>query len=205
MSKLKRGQRKAVLVKEREQRHARRASWVAEGVELRQHPTLYGQRASTALWRSEYDWQIARQHQRSGCGWRRPRVVILRAEPEKSYLHWLRTLRRGQEVSACYDGKGGRAVRGVVVRARKGWAVVEFPRWAGEGTARVRFVEGAGWDRGGESMRAIGVGRGRGDFYRIVSIEQCPPREDESGAAAVVRALRAAVVSAATEAVCPAV
>ncbi len=205
MSKQKQGERKAALVKERERRHDRRASWIAEGVGLRRHPTLYGQRASTALWRSEYDWQIEIQNQRPGSSWRRSRFVVLRDKPKKPYLHWLRTLRRGQEVSACYDGKGGRAVRGIVVRARKGWAVVEFPRWAGEGTARVRFVDGAGWDRGGESMRAIGVGGVRGDFYRIVSIEQCPPREDESGAAAVVRALRAAVVSAATEAVCPAV
>ncbi len=203
MSKQRQGERKAVLVKEREQRRDRRALWVAEGVELRPHPTLCGQRASMALWRRVYDWQFEIQHQRRGCGWRRPGVVILHDEPEKPYLHWLRTLRRGQEVSACYDGKGGRAVRGTVVKARKGWAIVEFPRWAGEGTARVRFVDGAGWDQGGENMGILGIQGG--DFYRIVPIEQCPPREDESGAAAVVRALRAAVVSAATEAVCPAV
>ena len=205
MSKRRQSQRKEALAVERMRRRVERSKWMLHNVGQRPHMTLYGHRASIAMWLRVYDFSLQCDHERRGCSWRRPRVVILRAEPEKSYLHWLRTLRRGQEVSACYDGKGGRAVRGTVVKARKGWAIVEFPRWAGEGTARVRFVEGAGWDRGGESMRAIGVGRGRGDFYRIVSIEQCPPREDESGAAAVVRALRAAVVSAATEAVCPAV
>lgn len=205
MSKWKQGERKAALAVERERRHAERSRWMFSNVEQRPHLTAYGLRASIAMWLRVYDFSLQCDHERRGCGWRRPRVVILRDKPKKPYLHWLRTLRCGQEVSACYDGKGGRAVRGTVVKARKGWAVVEFPRWAGEGTARVRFVDGAGWDRGGESMRAFGVGRDRGDFYRIVPTEQCPPREDESGAAAVVRALRAAVVSAATEAVCPAV
>lgn len=90
------------------------------------------------------------------------------------------------------------AVRGTVVKARNGWAIVEFPRWAGEGTARVRFVDGAGWDQGGENMGILGIQGG--DFYRIVPIEQCPPREDESASASVVRALRAAVVGASLEA-----
>lgn len=180
--------RKAVLAREREQRHVKRASWVAEGVKLRLHPTHYGQRASMALWRNVYDCWLQCDHERRGCGWRRPRVVILRGQLEKPYLHWLRTLRRGQAVSACYDGKGGRAVRGTVVKACKGWAIVEFPRWAGEGTARVRFVDGAGWDRDGENMRAI-MGVDRGDFYRIVPPEQCPPRVGDSGATAVVRTL----------------
>jgi hypothetical protein len=203
MNRQEKGKRKAELDRERERRRDLRSDWVRHCIEDRPHPTLYGQRASMAMWSSEYDRQLQSHHEGPYCSWRCD-WAVLPDEPEKPYRHWLHALRRGQEVSACYDGKGGRAVRGVVVRARKGWAVVEFPRWAGEGTARVRFVDGAGWDRGGESMRAIGIGRGRGDFYRIVSIEQCPPREDESGAAAVVRALRAAVVSAATEAVCPA-
>lgn len=198
MSKWKQGERKAVLAKERERRHVERSRWIFSNVEQRPHPTLYGQRASMALWRSVYDYFLQCDHERRGCSWRRPGVVILRSEPEKPYLHWLRTLRRGQAVSACYDGKGGRAVRGTVVKARKGWAIVEFPRWAGEGTARVRFVDGAGWDQGGENMGILGIQGG--DFYRIVPIEQCPPREDESASSSVVRALRAAVVGASLEA-----
>ena len=70
-------------------------------------------------------------------------------------------------ISACYDGKRGRAVDVRVIKSRKGVVIAEFPRWTGEGVARVRFVNGRGWDNGGVSMRAIGVSR-RGDFYRII-------------------------------------
>ena len=65
-------------------------------------------------------------------------------------------------ISACYDGKRGRAVDVRVIKSRKGVVIAEFPRWTGEGVARVRFVDGRGWDRG-----VLGLW-GRGDFYRII-------------------------------------
>lgn len=93
----------------------------------------------------------------------------------KAQRHWLRRLRKGDVVSACYDGKSGRAVRAVVVKQRKGVVIAEFPRWAGQGVARVRFVNGGGWDAGGETMPLFGVSR-RGDWYRLASAANCPPR-----------------------------
>jgi hypothetical protein len=98
----------------------------------------------------------------------------------KHYNHWLRTLKKGVKVSACYDGKYGRAVEATVVKNRKGVIVCNFTRWVGEGTTRVRFVEGVGYDIGGELMNALGV-CDKGDYYRIRSIKECPPKA-KSGA-----------------------
>lgn len=85
-----------------------------------------------------------------------------RRKQAKKRRHWLRRLRKGDVVSACYDGKGGRAVRAVVIKQRKGVVVAEFQRGADEGIARVRFVDGGGWDRGGWMPLASG-----GAWYRI--------------------------------------
>ena len=100
-----------------------------------------------------------------------------RARRQKVRRRWLRQLRRGDVISACYDGKGGRAVRAIVIKQRKGVVIAEFQRWAGEGITRVRFVDGGGWDADGETMPMFGVSR-LGDWYAIWSIDDCPPRED---------------------------
>ena len=111
------------------------------------------------------------------------------ARRARAQRHWLRRLRKGDVVSACYDGKGGRAMRAVVVKQRKGVVIAEFPRWAGEGVARVRFVDGGGWDAGGETMPLFGVSRA-GDWYRLASATDCPPRE-RSPSELLVRAIKA--------------
>jgi hypothetical protein len=97
-------------------------------------------------------------------------------------------------VSAHYDGKGGRAVDAQVIKARKGVVIAEFVRWAGEGRARVRFVDGGGWDAGGECMPAVlGLlgcrARRRGDWYGLGPRRE--PRQNTE-AAAVVRMCRVA-------------
>lgn len=100
-----------------------------------------------------------------------------RARRAKARHHWLRRLRKGNIISACYDGKGGRAVCAVVVKQKKGVVIAEFRRWAGEGTARVRFVHGGGWDAGGETMPLFGVSR-QGDWYAIWPADVCPPQKN---------------------------
>ena len=110
---------------------------------------------------------------------------------KREQRHWLRSLRKGDVVSACYDGKGGRAVRAVVIKQKNGVVLAEFPRWAGEGVARVRFVDGGGWDQGGETMPLLGVSQ-RGDWYAIYRADSCPPR-GETASTAVVRTLMDAV------------
>ncbi len=112
---------------------------------------------------------------------RRRASVIAKHE----YLHWFRTLRKGQVVSACYDGKRGRAVDARVVKSRKGVVVAEFVRWGRKSLTRVRFVEGGGWDTDGDYMPTLGVSR-RGDYYQLAPwIEP----NHTSGSAATVQKL----------------
>ena len=66
----------------------------------------------------------------------------------KDYKLWLRSLNVGDVVAACYDGKGSRKCRGVVVkRLGKGVVYVSFRQWASDDTAPkvVKFKRGAGW------------------------------------------------------------
>lgn len=88
------------------------------------------------------------------------------------------TPRLGQAVAVCYDGKWGRAKRGVVVAVRRRSFDVRFQPWADPVAAVVEMVVGrrkgrrpyGGWISGeGEHgiMRSLGC---RGDWYSVLPI-----------------------------------
>jgi len=64
----------------------------------------------------------------------------------KDYKRWLCSLKVGDVVGTCYDGKSSRKVRGVVVRKlNKGVLFVHFMAWAGDEEIVVKFKRGSGW------------------------------------------------------------
>lgn len=65
---------------------------------------------------------------------------------ERKYMPWLKSLKVGDVVGACYDGKISRKCRGVVVRKlNKGVLFVHFMAWAGDEEIVVKFKRGSGW------------------------------------------------------------
>lgn len=155
--------------KNKRERRDHHNSLIESEISIRTYNTAYGLRKAREFWRSFYDyWREMENNEdnraHSGSGryrFRRQRRTL------RSYKHWCSTLKKGQLISACYDGKRGRAVDARVIKSRKGVVIAEFTRWAGEGVARVRFVDGRGWDNGGTAMRVMGVSH-RGDFYQII-------------------------------------
>lgn len=164
-------------------------SLIENEISIRTYNTAYGLRKAREFWRAFYDhWRemenneynrvLSRRRRSNGERRRKSRMIVCK----ENYWNWCRTLKKGQLISACYDGKRGRAVDARVIKSRKGVVIAEFPRWAGEGVARVRFVDGRGWDNGGTAMRVMGVSH-RGDFYRIIPHI---PHNPNSAAVAVV-------------------
>lgn len=76
---------------------------------------------------------------KGGRRWRRQR---------KDYKPWLRSLKVGDVVGPCYDGKSSRKCRGVVIkRMGKGVVFVSFREWASDDATPkvVKFKRGVGW------------------------------------------------------------
>jgi len=64
----------------------------------------------------------------------------------RKYMSWLTSLKVGDVVGTCYDGKSSRKVRGVVVRKlNNGVVFVHFMAWAGDEEIVVKFKRGSGW------------------------------------------------------------
>lgn len=91
------------------------------------------------LVRLQRQWARDLRGTKGGRRWKRHR---------KDYKPWLRSLKVGDVVAACYDGKSSRKCRGVVVkRLGKGVVFVSFRQWASNDTAPkvVKFKHGVGW------------------------------------------------------------
>lgn len=74
----------------------------------------------------------------------------------KDYKRWLCSLKVGDVVGPCYDGKSSRKRRGVVVkRMGKGVVFVSFVQWASDdlGPKVVKFKRGKGWGNWYYSLR----------------------------------------------------
>lgn len=149
-------------------------SLIENEISIRTYNTAYGLRKAREFWRSFYDhWRemenneynrvLSRRRRSNGERRRKSRMIVCK----ENYWNWCRTLKKGRLISACYDGKRGRAVDARVIKSRKGVVIAEFPRWGRNSLTRVRFVDGGGWDIDGDYMPAIGVSN-RGDYYQIV-------------------------------------
>jgi len=76
----------------------------------------------------------------------RARSCMDKRKNMRKYMNWLKSLKVGDVVGTCYDGKSSRKVRGVVVRKlNKGVLFVHFMAWAGDEEIVVKFKRGSGW------------------------------------------------------------
>jgi len=168
-------------------------SLIENEISIRTYNTAYGLRKAREFWRDLYDYWCEMQNKAdnyaNGNSYRRRRQKsdMRHCTNERDYKHWCRTLKKGQLISACYRGRAVMARDGRVIKSRKGVVIVEFTRWVGEGVARVRFVDGGGWDNGGVAMRAMGVSR-RGDYYQIVP--HIPHNPNSTTVAVVTKAVQ---------------
>jgi hypothetical protein len=170
--------------KDKRERRDHHNSLIESEISIRTYNTAYGLRKAREFWCAFYDhWREMETNEGNLAhgGFRRSNHKA-RPLTDRNYSHWCRNLKKGQLISACYDGKRGRAVDARVIKSRKGVVIAEFVRWGRNSLTRVRFVDGGGWDIDGDYMPAIGVSN-RGDYYQIIPHI---PHNPNSAAVAVV-------------------